>query len=159
MSDAIERMARALEEQNRLHNQELEQARLDEAARLELALAERERAKEERALCQTQERYNRLIEQLLAEIRALIEATETLLDNRFAKHEAMSDRIDAILELQRVVVARMLRDVSDKGEFDRIAQILRHVAGSSVNIQSGGVSMEAGRDAALSAGEDVRAGN
>lgn len=158
MSDsaqAILRMAAALEEQNQLHQRELQQARLDEAARLELAAAERERAEKTDALVAEQARHNRLLNELLDEVRALVRVTNTLLDMRQDNHGSMGDKIDSILELQRVVVSRMLRDISDQAELDRITAILREATGTRLNVQSGGLSVQGGRDASASAGQDI----
>ena len=154
-SDPIARMALALEQQNELHREELEQARRDEACRLELAAAERERANKAAKLVAEQEKHNCLIQQLIDEIRALIDVSSNLLERRTETHGTMEDRVEAILELQRIMITRMLKDVSDQGELERVAAILREAAGTRFNVQAGGLSVESGRDSSVSAGQDI----
>lgn len=132
----------------------MEQAKHDEAARLQLAAAEQARADELASATRVQAQYNAYINELIQEIKALVEVTQALLESRTSTHGNMSDRIDAILELQRIVVGRMLKDTSDQAELDRITAILREATGTRLNVQSG-LNVAGGRDASLSAGQDI----
>lgn len=143
-----------MEEQNLLRAQELEQAKHDEAARLKLAAAEQAKADEVASATRVQAQYNAYINELIQEIKALIEVTQGLLAMRDKTHNNMGDRIDAILELQRIVVSRMLKDTSDQAELERITSILREATGTRLSVQSG-LNVAGGRDATLSAGQDI----
>lgn len=151
MDDPIERMAAALEEQNRIRCLELEQARRDEQARLLQAEASTRAASASEELARLERARQELVEALVAEVRALIAVNQAVLE----RPNSIEHKVDSVLELQRIVVGRMLRDISDKAELDRITAILREVASPDVNVQAGGTSVRGGRDAGLSAGRDV----
>jgi hypothetical protein len=158
MTDALQRMAEALEQQNLLRREELEQAKRDEAAKIELALAERDSARESQRLADNQAKHDELVATLIGDVRTLVELTSLVVKGGEERHGRVDDKIDLLLEMQRLIITRMLRDTSDVAELERLTAILREVSGAQLNVQTGGIALDAARDATLAAGRDVVAG-
>lgn len=155
---SIERMAAALEEQQSLRRQELEQARRTEAARLKLA-------EEKRLEREVIAERNHLLGQIIVKVTALVGRLEEWLAWAAKHKEESGSKLDVILYVLRAWLSeQMRRGGLSEDELAPILRILRAAGPSDVKVQSGGVSVESGRDSALDiegdlVGQDKRGGD
>lgn len=149
--DAIVRMAAALEAQNELREQELEQARRSEAAHIRWCEAK------ETHTSAVEER-NRLVATLLQDVRILIERCDLLLATVPGHRSEYGQKLDAVLEILRAWVAyRMQIGSLPEEAVAPLAEMLKAISkGAQISVQTGGTALDAERDVAVHVEGDLR---